>query len=175
MSTTVHRIAFYLFVERFPIRCQTLSHNSSRCEIANHRKTQNTRTGIAKFLQFQLTVNVTAVTLACIGAFVFSQSPLKATQMLWVNLIMDSLGALALASEPPEPDQLQRPPYGRNRSLVSFPMKFNIFGHAFYQMIVLLILLFAGAGDLCKCKKDDPVSCLKCPPCIPDGDLHVAR
>ncbi len=91
-------------------------------------------------------MNVTAVSLAVLGAFAFSQSPLRATQMLWVNLIMDSLGALALASEPPTPDQLERPPYGRNAPLVSFSMKFNLFGHSVYQMIVLIVLLFAGAG-----------------------------
>ncbi|CAD7952894.1 unnamed protein product [Amoebophrya sp. A25] len=101
---------------------------------------------ISKFLQFQLTVNIVAVTLACLGSFVDRESPLRAVQMLWVNLIMDSLGALALASEPPVPELLQRPPYGRNKPLLSFQMKFNMFGQAIYQLIVLLILLYFGAG-----------------------------
>ncbi|CAD7967108.1 unnamed protein product [Amoebophrya sp. A120] len=101
---------------------------------------------ISKFLQFQLTVNIVAVTLACTGSFVDRESPLRAVQMLWVNLIMDSLGALALASEPPVPELLERPPYGRNKPLLSFQMKFNMFGQAIYQLIVLFVLLYAGAG-----------------------------
>jgi len=71
---------------------------------------RNVYDSISKFLQFQLTVNISAVTLAVYGALKYSQSPLRATQLLWVNLIMDSLGALALASEPPVQQQLQRPP-----------------------------------------------------------------
>ncbi len=65
-------------------------------------------------------MNVAAVCLATIGAFAFSESPLSAVQLLWVNLIMDSLGALSLASEPPVPSLLDRPPYGRNKTLLSF-------------------------------------------------------
>ena len=57
---------------------------------------RNVYDSISKFLQFQLTVNISAVTLAVYGALMYSQSPLRATQLLWVNLIMDSLGALAL-------------------------------------------------------------------------------
>ena len=64
-----------------------------------------------------------------------------------VNLIMDSLGALALASEPPVPELLERPPYGRNASLLSLQMKFNLFGQSVYQLTVLLILLFGAAGS----------------------------
>ena len=76
---------------------------------------RNVFDSICKFLQFQLTVNVAAVSLAIVGAFSFHLSPLRATQMLWVNLIMDSLGALALASEPPVEDVLlNRPPNARD-------------------------------------------------------------
>eukprot|EP00392_Amoebophrya_sp_AT5.2_P004054 g4059.t1 len=108
---------------------------------------RNVYDSISKFLQFQLTVNIVAVTLACLGSFVDRVSPLRAVQMLWVNLIMDSLGALALASEPPVPELLERPPYGRNKPLLSFQMKFNMFGQAVYQLIVLLILLYGSAGE----------------------------
>eukprot|EP00397_Hematodinium_sp_SG-2012_P001119 GEMP01001120.1.p1 GENE.GEMP01001120.1~~GEMP01001120.1.p1 ORF type:complete len:1165 (+),score=192.32 GEMP01001120.1:54-3548(+) len=107
---------------------------------------RNVYDSISKFLQFQLTVNVVAVSFAVIGAFVFSDSPLRTVQLLWVNVIMDSLGALALASEPPEDKLLQRPPYGRNQSLLSFHMTANIIGQSLYQLAVLMVLLFAGAG-----------------------------
>lgn len=68
---------------------------------------------IRKFIQFQLTVNVVAVTLAFIGTLSEKNgdSPLTAVQLLWVNLIMDSFAALALATEPPTPELLERKPY----------------------------------------------------------------
>ncbi|PAV64560.1 hypothetical protein WR25_01657 isoform B [Diploscapter pachys] len=69
---------------------------------------RNVYDSIAKFLQFQLTVNVVAVTIAFIGACAISDSPLKAVQMLWVNLIMDTLASLALATEMPTEDLLNR-------------------------------------------------------------------
>ena len=56
---------------------------------------------IRKFLQFQLTINFVALVMAFLGACVIRESPLNAVQMLWINLIMDSLASLALATEPP--------------------------------------------------------------------------
>lgn len=69
---------------------------------------RNVYDSISKFLQFQLTVNVVAVVVAFIGATFTGDSPLKAVQMLWVNLIMDTFASLALATEPPTPDLLNR-------------------------------------------------------------------
>ena len=68
---------------------------------------------IRKFLQFQLTVNIVAIFMAFLGAVVIKESPLTPIQMLWVNLIMDTLAALALATEPPSNDLLNRMPYSR--------------------------------------------------------------
>ena len=68
---------------------------------------------IRKFLQFQLTVNVVAIVMAFMGAAILKQSPLTAVQMLWINLIMDTLAALALATEPPSEELLKRMPYER--------------------------------------------------------------
>lgn len=64
--------------------------------------------------------------------------------MLWVNLIMDTLASLALATEPPTEALLLRKPYGRNKPLISRTMMKNILGHAFYQLVVVFTLLFAG-------------------------------
>ena len=64
---------------------------------------RNVYDSVAKFLQFQLTVNVVACVMATLGAIFYNESPLKTVQMLWVNLIMDSLASLALATEPPDP------------------------------------------------------------------------
>ncbi|KYN03663.1 Plasma membrane calcium-transporting ATPase 2 [Cyphomyrmex costatus] len=105
---------------------------------------RNVYDSIAKFLQFQLTVNVVAVIVAFIGACAVQDSPLKAVQMLWVNLIMDTLASLALATELPTPDLLLRRPYGRTKPLISRTMMKNILGQAFYQLGVIFALLFAG-------------------------------
>lgn len=64
--------------------------------------------------------------------------------MLWVNLIMDTLGSLALTTEKPTPELLKRKPYGRTGSVISRTMARNILGHAFYQLVVSSILLYAG-------------------------------
>lgn len=105
---------------------------------------RNVYDSIAKFLQFQLTVNVVAVICAFVGACVVAESPLRAVQMLWVNLIMDTLASLALATEPPTEDLLNRKPYGRTKPLISRTMMKNIIGHAIYQLTVIFVLLFAG-------------------------------
>ncbi|KAL4828464.1 hypothetical protein H8958_012829 [Nasalis larvatus] len=105
---------------------------------------RNVYDSISKFLQFQLTVNVVAVIVAFTGACITQDSPLKAVQMLWVNLIMDTFASLALATEPPTESLLKRRPYGRNKPLISRTMMKNILGHAFYQLLVIFILVFAG-------------------------------
>jgi P-type Ca2+ transporter type 2B len=71
---------------------------------------RNVFDSISKFIQFQLTVNVVAITLAVVGAFSYNESPLSAVQMLWVNMIMDSLASLALATEQPTEELLDRMP-----------------------------------------------------------------
>ncbi|XP_038863582.1 plasma membrane calcium-transporting ATPase 3-like [Salvelinus namaycush] len=105
---------------------------------------RNVYDSISKFLQFQLTVNVVAVIVAFTGACITQDSPLKAVQMLWVNLIMDTFASLALATEPPTESLLLRKPYGRNNPLISRTMMKNILGHAIYQLTIIFTLLFAG-------------------------------
>uniref|UniRef100_A0A8C2WRZ0 Calcium-transporting ATPase n=1 Tax=Cyclopterus lumpus TaxID=8103 RepID=A0A8C2WRZ0_CYCLU len=105
---------------------------------------RNVYDSISKFLQFQLTVNVVAVIVAFTGACITQDSPLKAVQMLWVNLIMDTFASLALATEPPTESLLMRKPYGRNKPLISSTMTKNILGHGVYQLIIIFTLLFAG-------------------------------
>eukprot|EP00227_Mantoniella_beaufortii_P012466 CAMPEP_0197604122 /NCGR_PEP_ID=MMETSP1326-20131121/40572_1 /TAXON_ID=1155430 /ORGANISM="Genus nov. species nov., Strain RCC2288" /LENGTH=1101 /DNA_ID=CAMNT_0043171735 /DNA_START=206 /DNA_END=3511 /DNA_ORIENTATION=+ len=110
---------------------------------------RNVFQSIRKFLQFQLVVNVVAVSLnfisACAG---ISELPLAAVPLLWVNMIMDSMGALALATEPPPPDLMQRKPFGRAAPLVNKEMWRNICVMSCYQLSVCLVLLFAGKGLL---------------------------
>uniref|UniRef100_A0A914V4V5 Calcium-transporting ATPase n=1 Tax=Plectus sambesii TaxID=2011161 RepID=A0A914V4V5_9BILA len=105
---------------------------------------RNVYDSIAKFLQFQLTVNVVAVVVAFVGACAIQDTPLKAVQMLWVNLIMDTLASLALATEMPTEDLLKRRPYGRTSPLISRTMSKNILGHSLYQLVILFALIFFG-------------------------------
>lgn len=65
---------------------------------------------VRKFIQFQLSVNVVACFMVFFGAAILKESPLNAVQMLWINLIMDTFAALALATEPPAHDVLERQP-----------------------------------------------------------------
>ncbi|KAF9300491.1 hypothetical protein BGZ74_007828 [Mortierella antarctica] len=105
---------------------------------------------VKKFLQFQLTVNVTAVVLTFVTAVVSSdQKPvMSAVQLLWVNLIMDTLAALALATDPPTLDLLDRQPEPRTAPLISFTMWKMIIGQAILQLVITFVLEYAGMDIL---------------------------
>uniref|UniRef100_A0A0X3PBV0 Calcium-transporting ATPase n=1 Tax=Schistocephalus solidus TaxID=70667 RepID=A0A0X3PBV0_SCHSO len=105
---------------------------------------RNVYDSIAKFLQFQLTVNCVAVIVAFIGACFITDSPLKAVQMLWVNLIMDTLASLALATEIPSEELLERAPYGRTKPIIGRPMIKVILGQSLYQLAVVFYLIWGG-------------------------------
>ncbi|KAE8673598.1 Calcium-transporting ATPase 8, plasma membrane-type [Hibiscus syriacus] len=99
---------------------------------------------IQKFIQFQLTVNVAALVINVVAAVSSGDVPLNAVQLLWVNLIMDTLGALALATEPPTDHLMHRTPVGRREPLITNIMWRNLLIQAVYQVTVLLILNFDG-------------------------------
>lgn len=105
---------------------------------------RNVYESISKFIQFQLTVNIVAITLAIVGAFVYQESPIAAVQMLWINLIMDSLASLALATEPPTEALLNRHPVNRSASIVTQQMMCNMLGHGAMQVGVCAWVLFYG-------------------------------
>ena len=105
---------------------------------------RNIYDSIRKFLQFQCTINVVALFIAFIGGAVIKECPLNAMEMLWVNLIQDTLASLALATEPPTEKLLERPPYGRNESLVTKDMWRNVLVQGVLQNILLLVILFKG-------------------------------
>ncbi|KAI7861506.1 PMCA-type calcium-translocating P-type ATPase [Spinellus fusiger] len=102
--------------------------------------------GVRKFLTFQLTVNIAAVVLSFISAISSdnSESILSAVQLLWVNLIMDTLAALALATEPPTQDLLQRKPISKYAHLINFRMGKMILGQAIFQIAVNLFVMYLG-------------------------------
>ena len=99
---------------------------------------------IQKFIQFQLTVNVAALVINFVAAISAGEVPLTAVQLLWVNLIMDTLGALALATEQPTKELMERPPVGRTEPLITNIMWRNLLVQALYQIAVLLTLQFKG-------------------------------
>ncbi|KAJ8628903.1 hypothetical protein MRB53_022226 [Persea americana] len=103
---------------------------------------------IQKFIQFQLTVNVAALIINVVAAVSSGNVPLNAVQLLWVNLIMDTLGALALATEPPTDHLMLRSPVGRREPLITNIMWRNLLVQALYQVAVLLALNFKGTSIL---------------------------
>ncbi|KAJ5092766.1 hypothetical protein N7456_008627 [Penicillium angulare] len=101
---------------------------------------------VAKFLQFQITVNITAVALTFVSSVYSSSnsSVLSAVQLLWVNLIMDTFAALALATDAPTEQILDRKPVPKNASLFTLTMWKMILGQAVYQLAITFMLYFAG-------------------------------
>jgi len=86
------------------------------------------------------------------GSCIIKDSPLNAVQMLWVNLVMDTLGALSLATEPPAHDVLTKPPYPKNDPIVNEVMWRNIFGHAIIQILILNLIIFGGPHFMGLCQ-----------------------
>ena len=97
---------------------------------------------IQRFLLFQLTVNVTACLLVLCGAFMGTESPLTVTQMLWINLIMDTFAAMALASLPPSESVMLEKPRNRKAFILNREMLGEIVGVGGFFFVMLLALLY---------------------------------
>ncbi len=124
------------------------------CSIVNAVKWgRNIFDCIRKFIQFQLTVNVCACLLVFITACIGNETPLNAIQMLWVNLIMDSLGSLALATEPPNEKVLERTPFKRSEYPVSIKMWKHILIQSAVQLGIMLLLYLHGSQFI---QEDEP-------------------
>ncbi|KAH7342030.1 calcium-translocating P-type ATPase [Rhizoctonia solani] len=103
---------------------------------------------VRKFLQFQISVNITAVLITFISAVSSDEeeSVLTAVQLLWINIIMDTFAALALATDPATPELLKRMPDRKTAPLFSVDMGKMIIGQSIYQTFIVLLFHFAGAG-----------------------------
>ena len=101
---------------------------------------RNIYDNIRKFLQFQLTVNFCACILVFVCACIGNETPLTTIQMLWINLIMDSLGSLALATEPPYEALLHRQPTRKEESIINGKMWKHIGFQSLIELILLIIL-----------------------------------
>lgn len=102
---------------------------------------------IQRFILFQLTVNVAACLTVLFGAFTGTESPLTVTQMLWVNLILDTFAAMALASLPPSPQVMKAKPRDRSAFIITSHMKRRIIstGGLFFLLMMVLLYLFRHA------------------------------
>ncbi|KAL0043569.1 hypothetical protein WJX79_008696 [Trebouxia sp. C0005] len=109
-----------------------------RCVFANLRK----------FLQFQLTINLVALVVAFVAAVTTGEMPLNVLQLLWVNLIMDALAALALATEDPSPDLLLETPHGRTEPLINGAMWTHIIVQGIYQVFWLMLIFYGAPARL---------------------------
>ena len=96
---------------------------------------------IQRFIVFQLTINVVALASVLLGAFLGTELPLTVTQMLWVNLIMDTFAAMALASIPPSADVMNEKPRKTDDFIITKPMRYNILGVAACFLIILMSLI----------------------------------
>ena len=97
---------------------------------------------IQRFLLFQLTVNVAACFIVLVGAFMGTESPLTVTQMLWVNLIMDTFGAMALASLPPSQSVMKDKPRDCKAFILTKPMMKDILGVGGFFFLLLVVFLY---------------------------------
>jgi Ca2+-transporting ATPase len=109
---------------------------------------------IQRFIQFQLTINVSALVIAFLGPFLGLKPPFTVLQLLWINVIMDTFAAIALCSEPPRENLMRKPPKRRDENILTRAMIGNILGTAAFFVVVMIALLlgmqhagwFAGTG-----------------------------
>jgi Ca2+-transporting ATPase len=96
---------------------------------------------IQRFLQFQLTINVSALAIAFLGPFLGVRPPFTVLQLLWINVIMDTFAAIALCSEPPRPELMRQRPKRRDESIVTPAMWRTILTTGGFFVVVMLGLL----------------------------------
>ncbi len=99
---------------------------------------------IQRFLQFQLSVNVVAMSCALIGPLVGIPLPLTVPQLLWINIIMDTFAAIALSCDPPRRKSMERKPISRDASIITPSMGLSILMNSLYQVVILLAALYCG-------------------------------
>src|SRR5262249_41625923 len=97
---------------------------------------------IQRFIQFQLTINVSALTIAFLGPFFNIRPPFTVLQLLWINVIMDTFASIALCSEPPREGVMKMPPKRRDENIITRPMLYTIFSTAAFFVVVMMTLLW---------------------------------
>lgn len=106
---------------------------------------RNIYTNIRRFLQFQVTCNFTVLLLELIGICYFTESPLNAVQLLWINLVMDTFAALALATTPPMTPVIFEPVVNpKSNSVLNKTVWRQIYGVTIWNVYVLCLVIFGG-------------------------------
>jgi Ca2+-transporting ATPase len=103
---------------------------------------------IQRFIQFQLTINVSALTIAFLGPFLGVRPPFTVLQLLWINVIMDTFASIALCSEPPREGVMRLPPKRKDENILTRQMLWTIGGTAVFFIVVMLTLLIGMRGEL---------------------------
>jgi Ca2+-transporting ATPase len=103
---------------------------------------------IQRFIQFQVTINVSALTIAFLGPLLFGvKAPFSVLQLLWINVIMDTFASIALCSEPPRPGLMDLPPKRRDDNIVTPTMLKTIFVTAAFFVVTMMALLVVMKGN----------------------------
>lgn len=97
---------------------------------------------IRKFIQFQVTFNISTLAIVFFGCATKGESPLNVVQLLWINLVMDTLAAIALGSERPHPSIIKSPPFKEKEQVVTKVMWRQIFGVSAYIVLVMILQFF---------------------------------
>jgi magnesium-transporting ATPase (P-type) len=105
---------------------------------------RNIYSNVRKFLQFQITCNLAVLVSIVIGTIWMTESPLSATQLIWINLIMDTLGAMALATAPPLASIIHQPAISGDVKILSKTMWRNIYGVAVWMVFTMFITVYFG-------------------------------
>src|SRR5262249_26769188 len=95
-----------------------------------------------RFVQFQLTINVSALTIAFLGPFLNIRPPFTVLQLLWINVIMDTFASIALCSEPPHAELMKLPPKRKDEPILTSAMKGTIVSTAAFFVVVMITLLY---------------------------------
>ena len=105
---------------------------------------RNIQDNVRKFIQFQMTVNVSCMVFVLSTALVLGHSPFSVMQLLWINLIMDVLAAIAFATENPHPTEIRKERINAKENIITKPMMRAIITQSSYQLVIMLIMLYAG-------------------------------
>ena len=105
---------------------------------------RNVIDNLRKFIKFQLVINLTVCSFIVICSCIGSETPIKSIQMLWIDLIMDALATLTLASEPPHDGLLKRKPTKRNENIINFAIINHVFSQTAFQFLILMMIYLYG-------------------------------
>jgi magnesium-transporting ATPase (P-type) len=103
---------------------------------------RNILDNIRKFIQFQLSVNIVCIIIVFLGGTTLGNPTFSVTQLLWINMIMDTLAAISLATEPPHPTEIKLDRQKKGEKIISSAMWRNIIGQVTYQLVVLIVMLY---------------------------------